>query len=215
MLVQRGKKQERMDSESFHALTQSYESLQIDLGTGDGRFVLREARERPTRLCIGLDAVGDNLAPTASKAMRKPAKGGAPNALFVIAPVERMPEMLRGKADRITVNFPWGSLLNAVVEPDRKIMADILSLGAPNAGIELLINYYVFTDPGYLERLNLPTLDQAYLKDALLPAYKSLGMVIEEHRFISGQPPHRTSWGQRLSLGSGRETLLVTGRVPS
>ena len=53
--------------------------------------------------------------PTAAQARRKPARGGAPNALFIVAAAEALPEPLTGIADEITINYPWGSLLRIVV----------------------------------------------------------------------------------------------------
>ncbi len=194
-------------------LLSNYQNVLVDLGTGDGKFVLRAARAAPQTLCIGLDAAAENMAKSAGQALRKPARGGAGNAMFVVAAVENLPPELLGIADRITVNFPWGSLLRAVVTPLPEILAGIIALGKPQARVECLINYHVFADPAYIDRLQLPTLDQAFLEDQLLPAYEQAGVEITEHGFIEGDPPHRTSWGQRLTKGSNRPTLALTGRL--
>src|SRR3954470_12113058 len=70
----------------------------VDLGTGDGRFVLREARARPEAVVVGVDALGEPMAASASRAGRKPTRGGAPNALFVTADAVSPPAVLRGSA---------------------------------------------------------------------------------------------------------------------
>ncbi|MCG8669703.1 MAG: hypothetical protein MI867_09860, partial [Pseudomonadales bacterium] len=68
-----------------------------------------------------------------------------------------------------------------------------------------------FNDPAYLERLNMPALDQSYLDQTLLPGLEALGIIVDRCTFLAGKAPHRTSWGQRLTLGAGRETLVVFG----
>ena len=49
--------------------------------------------------------------------------------------------------------------------------------------------------------------------EVLLPAYAAAGIHIELAELLAGRPPNRTSWGMRLTLGSGRETLLLRGRL--
>jgi 16S rRNA (adenine(1408)-N(1))-methyltransferase len=60
----------------------------IDLGTGDGRFVLAAAAARPDTLVIGLDANAAGMAEASRRAARKDA---LPNALFAVAAAEHPP----------------------------------------------------------------------------------------------------------------------------
>jgi len=60
----------------------------IDLGTGDGRHVLRAAAARPHRLVIGLDANAAGMAEASRRAARRRA---LPNALFAVAAAEHPP----------------------------------------------------------------------------------------------------------------------------
>jgi 16S rRNA (adenine(1408)-N(1))-methyltransferase len=60
----------------------------IDLGTGDGRFVLAEAAARPDTLVIGLDADPAGMAEASRRAARRNA---LPNALFAVAAAEHPP----------------------------------------------------------------------------------------------------------------------------
>lgn len=213
MRVSYGKKEESLAPEAFADLVAGHEQIHVDLGTGDGLYVLHEAREHPTHLVIGLDAAGDNLRKTAAKSRRKAAKGGAPNALFVVSAVEALPDCLKGTAHRITVNYPWGSLLRAVTLPDPVILAGMKQLGKAGTRVDMLINTHIFNDPDYLERLEMPSLDETYLHEVLLPAYSEAGFAFEEHRFFHGPSPHRTTWGQRLIKGSNRGTLALHGHL--
>ena len=62
--------------------------MAIDLGTGDGRFVLAAAAARPDALVIGLDADAAGMA----ESSRRAARGNAlPNALFAVAAAEHPP----------------------------------------------------------------------------------------------------------------------------
>jgi 16S rRNA (adenine(1408)-N(1))-methyltransferase len=60
----------------------------IDLGTGDGRYVLRAAAEQPDTLVIGLDADAAAMAAASRRAARRDA---LPNALFAVAAAEHPP----------------------------------------------------------------------------------------------------------------------------
>lgn len=56
--------------------------MAIDLGTGDGRYVLKAAAERPDTLVIGLDANAAAMIEASRRAARRDA---LPNALFAVA----------------------------------------------------------------------------------------------------------------------------------
>jgi len=78
----------------------------IDLGTGDGRFVLAAASEHPERLVIGIDASVAAMAEASRRAAASPRRGGLANALFVAAGAEALPPELDGSADWLTAWFP-------------------------------------------------------------------------------------------------------------
>jgi 16S rRNA (adenine(1408)-N(1))-methyltransferase len=60
----------------------------LDLGTGDGRYVLAAAAARPDMLVIGLDANAAGMAESSRRAARR---GARPNALFAVAAAEHPP----------------------------------------------------------------------------------------------------------------------------
>ena len=208
-----GKQVVPFEHESAAEMRSRYTHCLVDVGTGDGRFVLREAREHPDTLVIGVDAVAEAMTASAVKSRRKPAKGGAPNALFVVSAAEELPGALVGLADRLVVNFPWGSLLRALVEPIEPMLRALVALTEPGARFLFLLNSSVFEDEDYLQRLALPALDPERVRQDLVPTYHRAGLVVEEIQELAGDAPHRTSWGQRLVRGSSRTTLLLGGRV--
>lgn len=91
----------------------------IDLGAGDGRFVLATAAREPSTLVVGIDAEASRLAEASRRAARAPRKGGLPNALFVFAAAESLPRELDGSADVVTVHFPWARCCAGWSAPNR------------------------------------------------------------------------------------------------
>ena len=73
----------------------------------------------------------------ATRAARKPSKGGAPNARFIVAAAEALPPELAGAADLVTVQFPWGSLLRGIGRGEAGIVYALASLLKPIAEAEL------------------------------------------------------------------------------
>lgn len=193
------------------AAAAAYRACLVDLGTGDGRFVYRYARDHPETFCLGLDAVREAMRKTSSRAARKPARGGLGNLFFVAAAVEALPGPLAGLATLLTVNYPWGSLLRSLVVPDAEQVAKVAAVMRPGASWSVLINHSVFEDPAYRQRLGLPELPPEGVRDRLLPAYRAAGLTIDTVELLGAATPHRTSWGQRLVRGGGRKTLVVEG----
>ena len=118
----------------------------IDIGTGDGRFVLAEARARSNAFVLGVDAVAEAMAVSSRRASAKPSRGGVENAMFVCAAAEMLPGPLEAAADEITINYPWGSLLRAVALPDADVLAKIAMLAKPTATLTAVINVQPLRD---------------------------------------------------------------------
>jgi len=200
--------------DELKTLARPHDEVLIDLGTGDGRFALRTARARPEALVIAIDPVAEAMQQSAARAARKPARGGAANVVFVVAGLERLPAALHGLADTVTINYPWGSLLRAVAWPEPEGLAAAVRLLAPDGLMIALLNASAAERPDYAARNDLPPLnDPEHVQRRLLPGWKDAGLEGFEWRYLAPgeQPPHRTSWGQRLVRGSGRETLLISG----
>ena len=118
--------------------------VHVDFGTGDGLFVLRTARAEPEVLVIGVDAVADNL--------RRASRRAGDNALFGRLALAEAPGELAGLADRLTVLFPWGSLLAAVSGRDPAGLAALRGLCRPGAAVRFL--FELASHPAELLRLH-------------------------------------------------------------
>lgn len=170
----------------------------IDVGTGDGRWLFRLAREHPDFLCIGIDANLDAARHVARRARRRRERGGAPNMLLVRSRAEALPETLRGVADAVYVQYPWGGLLRAVTGGDAAALAGIAGLLRPGGRLHVLVNTSALED----------------LPADLAGAYAGAGLRIV--RRAVALLPHRTTWAGRLGQGRPLQTLCVEaeGRWP-
>lgn len=188
-----------------------FSAVHVDLGTGDGLFVWRLAKERPGTLVVGIDAARDSLAEGSARAAKKPARGGTPNALFVCMNVLQLPDGLTGFADSVSINFPWGSLLKAVVEPEQPFVYQLKKLIKKGGRLDVHINLYVFQNAEERENLVLPPLDENHFLNRLQPALEKGGFVYQSHQFVPAGAPVgvASTWGGRLTRNSKRDTLSM------
>jgi 16S rRNA (adenine(1408)-N(1))-methyltransferase len=168
----------------------------IDLGTGDGRYVLAAAAADPTRLVIGVDASADAMAESSRRAARPPARGGLPNAMFVVAAAEAPPPELRSIADRVVIQLPWGSLLRGALAMDDAAAAGIARLVAPAGRVEILLA------PAVRDRLD-PDVDvRRRLANGLADDWRRAGLELCDARPATDEEiaAARSTWARRLGL---------------
>ena len=211
--VGRGKESFPLADDEFDALAREYEDVVIDVGTGDGRFALRMARELPRSLVVGIDPVQAAMADVARRSSAKPSRGGVPNALFLVASAEALPSALSSRASLVSVNYPWGSLLRTLVQPDPAGMRALVGLLQSGGRFVALLNASVTDDRDYGERLGLPPLEDAHVDERLVPGWEESGLEgVSWHRLgADEEPAHHTTWGRRLVRGSNRSTIVVEG----
>lgn len=125
-----------------------------------------------------------------------------------------LPPELYGKATEITINYPWGSLLHALVEPNLDMLKSIAQLVQTGASMTILINITPFENEEYRQKLGLPELNLDIAKNHLIPRYRQVGIDIQTIKLLEKDIPHITTWGQKLTQGSGsRKTLLLKGII--
>lgn len=187
----------------------------IDLGTGDGRFVVETARRHPAKLCLGVDANPRPLEKVSERIHRRPAKGGLPNVLFVQAAVEDLPEELDGVASEVYVHFPWGSLLRAVAAGDPVVLGNLWRICAPGALLRIVVGVDPERDRTELERLRLEPMSLAAIDSALVPRYCAAGFEILGRGVLSAADwaQLETSWAKRLRGDGGRSVFLIEARA--
>ena len=204
-----GKKLAPVDPQAIVQRAADAASVLIDVGTGQGKFILDAAREDPDRLCIGIDAVAENMAKSARSAGASVKKGGLTNALFVRAAAERLPGPFAGLADTLTVQYPWGSLMRIVSEPALDHLRSLRGLCKDGAELSVLLNYSVFEDREYLDRLGMGDIIDPADNPDLETVYAAVGFKVTRREVIHGDPPIRSAWGRHLVRGSARTTLII------
>jgi 16S rRNA (adenine(1408)-N(1))-methyltransferase len=198
----------------------------VDLGTGEGRAVIVEAEADPAALVIGIDADARAMAERSRRAAATPAKGGRPNALFVASGVELLPAELDGIGDRVTVRFPWGSLLRGAIGVDRAVAGSIARLVGDAGTLELALSIVehdrlhvgdtsadeppdATTEAGFA-RLGRP-FDAGDI-ERIRAVFGELGLrsVVAEPMTREAIAGYGSSWARRLRVGRDRPAWRVT-----
>jgi 16S rRNA (adenine(1408)-N(1))-methyltransferase len=81
---------------------------------------LRLARRDPQSLVIGVDTNASGMVDASRRAARPIGKGGAPNAIFITADATEPLLLLHERVAELRIVLPWGSLLRAVLEGERR-----------------------------------------------------------------------------------------------
>jgi 16S rRNA (adenine(1408)-N(1))-methyltransferase len=188
----------------------------IDLGSGDGRYAYESARSDPKSLCMAVDPDAAALAEYAYRAGRKSARGGVTNVIFVVASVEQLPRELDGLAERVRINFPWGSLLRALLAPEPPLLGSIARILRPGGSFEIVLSYDPGHDTGAFAGGPLPALDQVHIETKLIPAYGAAGLPISHGQRLDLDEALAipSSWGRRLLHTRPREVFLIAGTMP-
>ena len=113
----------------------------LDLGTGDGRYVHSLADNNPSWFVIGVDSCRENL--------KEHSRAKLPNMLFVIANAQALPRELNGLISHITINFPWGSLLERLLAGDTRLMRGIESISNSIASVDVRLNSGALAETGW------------------------------------------------------------------
>lgn len=196
MEIIRGKQASFMDASALAERIMGYDNLHIDLGTGDGRFVQHMARTYPNTFVMGIDACRENLQDVSRRA--------SSNTLFVIANAQALPSELCGFATQITINFPWGSLLEGLLAKDARLLSGLVRLARPNATIEVRLNGGAVAEAGWsledgAERVQAVLADNGFM---MRPA-----QVITANELKS----FPTTWAKRIAFGRDPRAVYLCG----
>jgi 16S rRNA (adenine(1408)-N(1))-methyltransferase len=140
------------------------------------------------------------MAEASRRAARPSARGGASNALFVVAAAERPPQELLGVADELTIHFPWGSLLRGALAVEQAAADGIAALIKPRGRLTILVS---ITDR---DGLGLTAIDEPGAADALAARWTAHGLRLERISPATDADvaAARSSWSRRLGVGRTR-----------
>ncbi len=191
----RGKTSAEIGMDSLVPAVARYGEVLIDVGTGDGRYVLHAARSCPTWFVIGVDACRENL--------RKASRKAPPNALYVIANALALPKKeLGGMASRVTINFPWGTLLTALLDGEPVLLEGLLAIARPGAALEIRLNTGALTGAGYTLKSGGARVRQALCEG---------GFDVSDLEELDARGLRRcqTTWAKRLAYGRDPHALCL------
>jgi len=195
-----GKTSAEIDAEGLADSVAGYSDVLIDIGTGDGRYVLHVARTRPTWFALGVDACRHNL--------RKASRKSPPNTLYVIANALKLPEELGGMASKVTINFPWGSLLTGLLDGEPMLLEGLLAIARPGATLEIRLNAGALTEAGY-------TLESggARVRQVLHEG----GFDVDDLVWLNARELRQchTTWAKRLAYGRDPRAVFLRAMLGS
>ena len=167
--------------------------LHLDLGCGDARFARREALGTPDLAVVGIDTCLANV--------RIRPKTMPPNLRLIEADARAIGSLpAPGGADRITINFPYGSLLHWLVDEGDACISALTTIAAPGAALEIRTNASALKEIGVA-----PEDVERSLRDAFA-RQRAWGVRITTmgQAALRGFP---STWARRI--GSGRPTTAL------
>ncbi|MCC6616669.1 MAG: hypothetical protein IT320_24560 [Anaerolineae bacterium] len=186
MEIIRGKHASFMDASALADRLSGCELVHVDIGTGDGRYVQHVAQTCPDCFVIGIDACRENLHAISRRA--------PDNALFVIANAQTLPPELFGLAAQITINFPWGSLLNGLLTHDLALLDGLAAISRPGVELHVRLNGGALAEAGW----SLESGAERVCEVLALNGYDLRPPVMLSARDLKALP---TTWAKRLAFG--------------
>ena len=196
MEIMRGKQASFMDAWALTERLVGYDNIHIDLGTGDGHYVRHIAQSNPTRFVIGIDSCRENMADVSRRAPL--------NTLFVIANARALPPELHWLAAHITINFPWGSLLEGLLAFDSAVLSGLMLVTSPRASLDIRLNGGALAAMDY-------TLEQG--TDRVRAVLAAGGFVMQSPAVLKTRElkTFPTSWAKRLAYGRDPRAVYLRG----
>ena len=192
----RGKNALFIDASALAERLSGYDSIHIDIGTGDGRFVRHSAQTCPNCFAIGIDACRENLYEVSRRAPS--------NALFVIANAQALPSELYGLATRITINFPWGSLLEGLVTDHTGLLDGLRAIARSNASLEVRLNGGALAEADWLLEEGADRVQSVLVANG----FKMRPAVAVTAQALKAFP---TTWAKRLAFGRDPRAMVLHG----
>jgi hypothetical protein len=192
----RGRKSLELDLNGLMVRLANYNRIILDLGTGDGRYARAIAAKHPDWFIIGVDSCRENL--------REHSQVKLQNMLFVIANAQNLPTELNGLFSQVTINFPWGSLLESLLINDSKLMCGLKSISRSITSIDLRLNGGALTVAG----TTLEAGAEKIYENLLWSGWQIESPVVINATALRGFP---TTWAKRLAFGRDPRAIKLSG----
>ena len=194
----RGRMPCTLDSTELQARLATHQRVILDLGTGDGKFALHHARAFPSHFVIGVDSCRENL--------HEHSRANLTNLLFVIASAQSLPHELNGLASHITINFPWGSLLESLLGGDTNLLHGLESISRASTTIDIRLNSGALAETGTTLERGTKTIHANLLRS---------GWHIKTPIAIDKTALRKfpSTWAKRLAFGRDPRAMQLSGHI--
>lgn len=174
-----------------------YDGIHLDIGTGDGRYAVHVAQANPRLFVIGIDACRENL--------RDQSRRAPLNTLFVIANALALPPELHGFATAVTINFPWGSLLEGLLAGDEGLLNGLEAvMCCPGAALDIRLNGSALAEAGW-------SLEAGGIRVREVLADYGFNMRSSVQLTAADLKACPTTWAKRLAFGRDPRAVHLRG----
>lgn len=215
MRILTGSRIKEIDTVEFESITKGYTSLVIDIGTGEGEFIYKKAKQDQEGMYIGIDTSADSMRQYSVKSAKKPEKGGLRNVMYVVGNAEDLPDALSCTADRIFINLPWGSLRDGIIKGEHSFLSGIRKIAKENATLEIYVSYCDLYEKQEIESRQLPVLNVSYLCSKLKIIYEKYGITITKVSVLNNEDliKMETKWAKKLGYGKKRDVFYMNCKI--
>lgn len=193
----RGRRSLVLDLNGLKDRLANHNRVILDLGTGDGRYARTLAQEHPDWFVIGLDACRENL--------REHSQAKRQNLLFVIASAQELPKELNGLASHISINFPWGSLLESLLAGDALLLRGLERVSCSSASLDVRLNGGALAEAGTTLEAGAHTIHRHLLQ---------AGWQVRTPALMDGMSLRKfpSTWAKRLAFGRDPRMLVLSAK---
>ena len=196
----RGRKSLELDFYGLAKRLSGYDHIMMDLGTGDGRYVHYLAENNPGWFVIGMDLCRENL--------HEHSRAKLQNMLFIIASAQELPRELNGLISHVTINFPWGSLLEGLLTGDTKLIRGLAYLSRSAPSVDVRLNGGALAEAGWA--LETGT-EQIYNNMIGAGWHVNTPVMLNAHALRT----FPSTWAKRIAFGRDPRAMELSGWLSS
>lgn len=207
MKIVEGNKTYEINKDELLQKTSGYEEVVVDVGTGDGRFIHKNATKNPHIFYIGIDPSETQIKTYSKKSVKERLK----NTLYVTASIELLSKELFGIATKVIINFPWGSLLGGIAKADEKTIFNLAGMLREKGELEITFGYSEKAEPTETERLGLENIDLKTLENNVIKMFENMGFKLEFIETLEKDEIFEieSSWAKKLKFGQERDIFRI------
>lgn len=192
----RGKASLDLDLTELKERLTDYNRIILDLGTGDGKFAFCHADKFPNHFVIGVDSCRENL--------HEYSRAKLPNLLYIIASAQNLPRELNGLVSHIAINFPWGSLLESLLNGDSRLLCGLESISRSSASVDIRLNGGALTEAGWTLEAGA---EQIY-NNLIQTGWQVNAPILMNAHALRAFP---STWAKRLAFGRDPRAIQLSG----